>query len=118
MQFLVTNVLLLASLASVVTAQFGFFDQMFGNQQGQQQRQQPSQGGSQGNTHADAVACSAYLCPDSLACVGRPLECPCPNVEDIKCTVPDAQDVGSGTVVCVRGDGCAAVESLAHAYSK
>ncbi|KAF9226655.1 hypothetical protein BS17DRAFT_681266, partial [Gyrodon lividus] len=97
----------------VATAQFGFFDHMFGNNQGQQQRQQPAQKGSQWNTHADAVSCSSYLCPDSLACVARPLECPCPNVEDTKCIIPDSQDVGAATVVCVSGeDGCTAVERL------
>ncbi|KIJ70150.1 hypothetical protein HYDPIDRAFT_79223 [Hydnomerulius pinastri MD-312] len=120
MQFFAINFLLLASFSSVVTAQFGFFDHMFGNSQ-QQQRQQPgSHGGNfQWNMHADAVPCSSYLCPDSLACVGQPSECPCPNVEDTKCVIPDAQDAGAGTVVCVRGEGgCAAVERLSHAYSK
>ncbi|KAG8218680.1 hypothetical protein J3R82DRAFT_4347 [Butyriboletus roseoflavus] len=111
---------------------------MFGNQnhQGQQQRQQqPPQGGSQWTAHADAgscgllvrlmrhlcsvaVPCSLYLCPDSLVCVARPSECPCPREEDVKCIVPDAEDEEGGTVVCVRGaSGCGAVERLARAHS-
>lgn len=134
MKFPATNAILLASLSSVVTAQFGFFDHMFGNHQGQQQtQQQPQHGGSQWTAHADtgscglsvgltrhlcsfAVPCGLYLCPDSLVCVTRPSECPCPREEDIKCVIPDAEDEENGTVVCARGaSGCGAVERLAHA---
>ncbi|KAN0097416.1 hypothetical protein V8E55_001862 [Tylopilus felleus] len=115
MRFPITSAILLASVSHVVTAQFGFFDHMFGNHQGQQQRQQPPKNpGSQWTAHAEAVSCSSYLCPDSLVCVDRPSECPCPREEDIKCIVPDAEDTETGTVVCVRGmNGCAVVERLA-----
>ncbi|KAF9247392.1 hypothetical protein BU15DRAFT_39234 [Melanogaster broomeanus] len=120
MQLFATNVLLLASWSTVVTAQFGFFDQMFGNvnNQGQQQSQQPAPGGADAGPYSNhsLVSCSSYLCPDSLVCVGQPSECPCPNVEDTKCIIPDTQDAGAATVVCVRGaGGCTAVERLAHA---
>ncbi|KAH0839967.1 hypothetical protein J3R83DRAFT_923 [Lanmaoa asiatica] len=122
MRFLASNAILLASLSSVVTAQFGFFDHVFGNHQSQQQsQQQPPHDGSQWIVHAEAgqcgllvclmryscisaVPCSLYLCPDSLVCVARPSECPCLREEDIKCIVPDAEDVEAGTVVvCKRG---------------
>ncbi|KAF8557051.1 hypothetical protein OG21DRAFT_1505885 [Imleria badia] len=132
---IITSVILFASLSSVVTAQFGFFDHMFGAHQGQQQRQQqPPHAGSQWTAHAEAgscgllaclmrhscsstVSCSSYLCPDSLVCVARPSECPCPREEDIKCIVPDAEDTEAGRVVCVSGaSGCADVERLARAH--
>jgi len=55
MRFPVTNAILLASLSSTVTAQFGFFNNMFGDHQGQQQRQQQTpHAGSQWTTHAEA----------------------------------------------------------------
>lgn len=132
----IISFLLFSLWSSPVTAQFGFFDHIFGNQQ-QQWQQRPSPGQSQHNVHADSggfqmpfyhrqtyartvtVPCSAYLCPDSLICVAHPAECPCPYVEDIKCTIPHPQDgSAAATVVCVRGaEGCSAVERLATAYS-
>lgn len=59
------------------------------------------------------VPCSSYLCPDTLVCVAQPSDCPCPDVQDVKCLIPDAQDHGASTVVCVRGqDECAQVQRL------
>ncbi|KAF8138508.1 hypothetical protein EV363DRAFT_1314105 [Boletus edulis] len=110
MRFPITSAILFASLSSVATAQFGFFDQMFGNHQGQQQQPQPH-ASSQWTTQAEAVPCSLYLCPDSLVCVSQPSECPCPREVDIKCIIPDAEDTKAGTVVCL-------VERFANAYSK
>ncbi|KAH7887572.1 hypothetical protein F5I97DRAFT_1861369 [Phlebopus sp. FC_14] len=120
MRLLATSIVVLATFTSIVTAQFGFFDHMFGNPQ-QHQRQSPGSnpGNSQWSMQADSVACSSYLCPDSLVCVAQPFECPCPNVEDVKCTISDAQDRGTATVVCVRGkEQCATVERLARSYSE
>ncbi|ETW83704.1 hypothetical protein HETIRDRAFT_47650 [Heterobasidion irregulare TC 32-1] len=100
----------------MASAQFQFFDGMFG--QRQQQQQQPS-GASQWATHADSTSCSEYLCPATLACVTRPEECPCPHVQDVKCVVPDDQDRDHGTVLCVRGGSdCAAVEQLGKKFTK
>ncbi|KDQ64335.1 hypothetical protein JAAARDRAFT_187678 [Jaapia argillacea MUCL 33604] len=111
------HLLLLLTLLAVsllASAQFQFFEQMFGHGQQQQQQQRPS-GASQWAAHADAVPCSQYLCPTSLLCVPNPTECPCPSVEDVKCLVPDAQVKGGATVLCVRGiNGCADVEKLAR----
>ncbi|KAH7930706.1 hypothetical protein BV22DRAFT_48035 [Leucogyrophana mollusca] len=112
-------------LIPLAHAQFGFFEHMFGHHdhdQGhehyQQQQQRGSPGSSQWQVHAEAVSCSQYLCPDTLTCVSRPGECPCPNVEDIKCTIPDAQDKEDLTVVCTRGEGeCAAVKRLMYSHS-
>lgn len=127
---------------SLVFAQFGFFEQMFGGHQQQQQR--PAGGMGQWQAHSEAgmssrcscfsldeavspkwngnvlischtVECSNYLCPDTLVCVSQPSDCPCPDVQDVKCLIPDAQDQGASTVVCVRGqDECADVLRLSQ----
>jgi hypothetical protein len=66
-----------------------------------------------------AVSCSEYLCQDTLVCVSKPIDCPCPNVQDIKCVVPDAQDGSSGTRLCIRGGtDCAQIEKLAKKFSQ
>ncbi|KII94928.1 hypothetical protein PLICRDRAFT_128275 [Plicaturopsis crispa FD-325 SS-3] len=109
-----TLLLLLAfSFVSLVSAQFNFFEQMFHHQGQQQQQQHQPSGSSQWAAHADQVQCSQYLCPTTLACVPKPVDCGCPSVEDIKCVVPDGDDDDAGTVLCVRGKGeCKAVERL------
>lgn len=60
------------------------------------------------------VSCSSYLCPETLDCVARPIDCPCPSPEDIKCLIPDTEgDVDDATVVCTRGQkDCIEVEML------
>ncbi|KAI0832581.1 hypothetical protein BC628DRAFT_330766 [Trametes gibbosa] len=97
-----TFILCLIFHCTAVFAQFGFFEQMFGGQQ-QQQQHRPAGGMGQWQAHSEAVPCSNYLCPDTLVCVTLPSDCPCPDVQDVKCLVPDAQDKGASTVVCVRG---------------
>ncbi|KAG2152439.1 hypothetical protein BD769DRAFT_1342010 [Suillus cothurnatus] len=116
-------ILLLAASLPLASAQFNFFDQMFGHSQQQQQQQQQQQRGSapSGNSqwvaHSEALPCSQYLCPSTLACVKRPADCPCPNAEDIKCTIPDAVDAEAATVVCVRGmEECTPVDRLMRSY--
>ncbi|EMD40916.1 hypothetical protein CERSUDRAFT_80572 [Gelatoporia subvermispora B] len=97
-------------------AQFQFFEQMFGQGQ-QQQRQRPSgsAGASQWSMQSESVPCSQYLCPDTLVCVEEPALCPCPDVQDVRCLVPDAEDTRAAAVLCVRGaKGCADVERLAR----
>ncbi|KAG1755489.1 hypothetical protein EDB19DRAFT_410149 [Suillus lakei] len=116
-------ILLLVASLPLASAQFNFFDQMFGHSQQQQQQQQQQRGpGSSGDSqwmaHSEVLSCSQYLCPSTLTCVKRPADCPCPNAEDIKCTVPDAVDTEAATVVCVRGvEECAPVERLTRSYS-
>ncbi|KAJ3808491.1 hypothetical protein F5876DRAFT_45899 [Lentinula aff. lateritia] len=107
------SVLLLAFFwaISFVAAQFSFFDQMFSHQHPHQQQQPPS-GGSQWASNIESVSCSRYLCP-TLDCVATPHDCPCPDQEDVKCIIPDADDKTVGTVVCARGpDACLSVERL------
>ncbi|KAJ7490363.1 hypothetical protein B0H11DRAFT_2010232 [Mycena galericulata] len=96
----------------LVAAQFQFFDGMFGQQR---QQQQHHSGASQWAAHLESVSCSQYLCPTTLDCVGSPVDCPCPDPEDIKCMVPDADEKDGATVVCVRGSNeCREVERLAR----
>ncbi|THV08341.1 hypothetical protein K435DRAFT_771872, partial [Dendrothele bispora CBS 962.96] len=84
---------------------------MFRQQQHHQQQQHS--GASQWAAHIESVQCSQYLCPTTLECVKRPSQCPCPEVEDIKCVIPDNEDPESATVICVRGkDECEQVERL------
>ena len=65
------------------------------------------------------VSCSDYLCQDSLVCVQRPMDCPCPVVQDVKCIVPDAQEPGSGTRLCIRGaTDCSQVEKQVTKFAK
>lgn len=77
--------LIIAVLASTSSA--FIFDFNRGGQQQQQQQQQAS--------YEDVVlnnACSKYLCPDTLACVSGPEECPCPFPKSqLRCTLPDGQ---------------------------
>jgi len=97
----------------LVAAQFPFFGGMFGHQQ--QQPQQPS--GSQWLAFAESISCTNYLCPETMQCVEKPVDCPCPNVEDVKCIVSDAVDK-EGTVICVRGGiDCSQVEKLAGKFA-
>ncbi|KAJ6515668.1 hypothetical protein C8R45DRAFT_811005 [Mycena sanguinolenta] len=101
-------VVFLFLVAQLVSAQFQFFDNMFG----QQRQQQPPSGAAQWAAHLDSIACSDYLCPATLDCVGSPVDCPCPDAEDIKCIIPDSEEK-DGTVVCVRGNNeCRQVEAL------
>ncbi|KAF8524635.1 hypothetical protein BU17DRAFT_42788 [Hysterangium stoloniferum] len=105
-------VLFLLTLLPIVSAQFGFFEQIFHGHNGHQQQQRT--GGNAWAGQSEAVSCSQYLCPKTLDCVDTPSACPCPFPEDIKCIVPDAQDKAFATVFCVRGESeCAQVEKLA-----
>ncbi|KAJ3722521.1 hypothetical protein EV361DRAFT_803135 [Lentinula raphanica] len=116
MQKICTVFLALFWALSFASAQFSFFDQMFGHHGQQQQRQQQQQqsGGShsQWASSVDSVSCSQYLCP-TFDCVATPHDCPCPDQEDVKCIIPDADDKRVGTVICTRGpEACLAVEQL------
>ncbi|PCH41462.1 hypothetical protein WOLCODRAFT_100598 [Wolfiporia cocos MD-104 SS10] len=104
---------------SVAYAQFNFFEQMFGHGNQQQQYQQPrshsSSGAGQWVAQSDSVSCAQYLCPATLVCVANPSDCPCPDVQDVKCLIPDAEDKNSATVVCARGSaGCDDVRRLSR----
>lgn len=77
-----------------------FFDQFF---QQQQQQGQHRRGG--GDVAYDErfyrKECQGYICPDTLSCVKRPVDCPCPFPDSqIKCTIPGSKK-GSDTYVCI-----------------
>ncbi|KAK7713221.1 Long chronological lifespan protein 2 [Diaporthe eres] len=82
-QFLLS---LLFALLGTVSAQFNFFEQMFGGQQG--------------------AHCENYLCPDTLACVHFPHHCPCawPSHED-------KFELADGQRICVSKGGFKAGEA-------
>jgi len=52
-----------------------------------------------------AAQCHTYLCPDTLACVDGPEDCPCPFAEQVRCML-------DGTRVCVQHDDCTHVHAL------
>ncbi|KAJ3799217.1 hypothetical protein GGU11DRAFT_679940 [Lentinula aff. detonsa] len=114
MQKICTAFLAILWAISLAAAQFSFFDQMFGHHEHPHQQQQPPSGGShsQWAANIDSVSCSQYLCP-TFDCVATPHDCPCPDQEDVKCIIPDADEKNVGTVICARGpDVCLSVERL------
>ncbi|EFI27676.1 hypothetical protein CC1G_14601 [Coprinopsis cinerea okayama7 len=100
------------TLFGLAAAQFQFFNDFFGGQQHHQQQQRT--GASQYAAFSENVPCSHYLCPGTMDCVERPRDCPCPDVQDVKCLIPDMDsDDDEATVVCVRGGtDCSTVEKL------
>ncbi|GLB34005.1 putative long chronological lifespan protein 2 [Lyophyllum shimeji] len=99
---------------SMVSANFDFFGNMFGGQQHHQQQQQQRSGASHWAAQVENVPCSQYLCPATLDCVARPVDCPCPDVQDVKCTIPDSGNSDDATVVCVRGQNECAEDEREH----
>ncbi|ODV88633.1 hypothetical protein CANCADRAFT_3278 [Tortispora caseinolytica NRRL Y-17796] len=77
------RVLLLAGLAY---AQFGDFFGFGGNRQ-------PSKKAASHDIYLNLnkdLECTKYLCPDSFACVDKPIDCPCSFPEsEVKCILPD-----------------------------
>ncbi len=68
--------LVLLALASAVSAQFGFFDQMFsggGQQQHHQQAQNVPSDSSAYRTQYGRSHCDKYLCPDTLGWFAPPV---------------------------------------------
>jgi hypothetical protein len=125
--------LVVFTLFGLSAAQFQqFFGDFFGQQQQHHHQQQQRSGASQYAAFTEngtpippvpllylslisvTVGCSQYLCPATLDCVAHPAHCPCPDVQDVKCIIPDADgDEGEGTVVCVRGGtDCSQLERL------
>ncbi|SPQ24969.1 40ede440-0735-4183-b084-ca33ad43cab8 [Thermothielavioides terrestris] len=103
--------LLLLALTSAVSAQFGFFDQMFGGGGGSQQhhRQQPQNVPSDSSVYRANYArshCDKYLCPDTLACVHFPHHCPCPWPSH-----EDKFELAEGQRICVSKGGFKAGEA-------
>ncbi|KAI0155489.1 hypothetical protein BJ166DRAFT_530634 [Pestalotiopsis sp. NC0098] len=104
-----TILVVLAAFLSTATAQFGFFDQMFGGG-GQQQRQQPQNVPSDSSVYRqnfDSFTCDNYLCPDTLACVHFPHHCPCPFPAN-----EDKIETADGHRLCVSKGGFKAGEAM------
>lgn len=98
------------SFLSLVSAQFQFFDNFFGQQQ-QQQQQQPQAPPRGVDWYSDRVLethCDSgnYLCPGTLDCVARPVDCPCPD-DLVKCVVGESR-------ICIsrseKEQGCGLVD--------
>ncbi|KAG5982468.1 Long chronological lifespan protein 2 [Claviceps digitariae] len=100
----------LLSLFSLATAQFGFFDQMFGGHDGghshhhhHHHHQQPQNNPSDASHYQgqfEQSICDKYLCPDTLACVHFPHHCPCAwDAHEEKF------ELGEGKRVCISSGG-------------
>ncbi|OAA37609.1 hypothetical protein BBO_07639 [Beauveria brongniartii RCEF 3172] len=93
------------SLLSLASAQFAFFDQMFGQQEqhhGQHHHQQQNNPSDASQYHAryEGSVCDKYLCPDSLACVHFPHHCPC-----IWDKHEEKFEIGEGKRLCISRGG-------------
>lgn len=89
-----------------------FFQNFF---QGAQMFQQPQEAEAQHvgdaswfRDRVQAARCPTYLCPDTLACVDDPEDCPCPFAEQVRCMI-------DGTRVCVQHTNCDQVRALYEA---
>ncbi|KAH3901943.1 Lcl2p SCDLUD_001728 [Saccharomycodes ludwigii] len=83
--------LLILGLLSLLPFTSAFFEEFFQqgffqHQQNHQQKQQVSHEESVLNNNE----CSKYLCPETKACVDKPIDCPCPYpASQLKCILPD-----------------------------
>ncbi|KAK8135611.1 Long chronological lifespan protein 2 [Apiospora sp. TS-2023a] len=104
------SMLLLALFSATASAQFGFFDQMFGGggarQQQQRQQQNVPSDSSLYQQNYDNYPCENYLCPDTLACVHFPHHCPCAFPAN-----EDKFETGDGHRLCVSKGGFKAGEA-------
>lgn len=89
-----------------------FFQNFFQGAHMFQQRQEPEAqhvgDASWFRDRVQAAQCRTYLCPDTLACVDEPEDCPCPFAEQVRCML-------DGTRVCVQHSSCDQVHALYRA---
>ncbi|PWN98840.1 hypothetical protein FA09DRAFT_359997 [Tilletiopsis washingtonensis] len=115
--------LLLVAVCLLQTARADFFQHFFQHGAAQQEQEAPPAGdASWFHARVQAAQCGRYLCPDTLACVGRPAECPCPFPQQIRCPYPDvaagAQTaLSAGGSFCVQAADCSGVDALRKAPS-
>ncbi|GME67545.1 unnamed protein product [Ambrosiozyma monospora] len=70
------------------SVQADFFNNFFGQQQQRQQQQQREKFDYQRLQLKSK--CNNYLCPETFACVDKPVDCPCPFPDSqTKCLLPD-----------------------------
>lgn len=102
------SICLLTFLYSV-NAQFQFFDNFFGQQHQQHQEARAPPRGSDWyaeqvlETHCDS---GNYLCPETLDCVSKPVDCPC-ALDLVRCVI------GNKRICVSRSEGqmdCALVD--------
>ncbi|CEP63235.1 Lcl2p LALA0_S07e05534g [Lachancea lanzarotensis] len=75
--------------ALLLTSVSAFFFDFGGQQQHQQQQQHPPISYEDQVLNSD---CGEYLCPDTLACVKRAEDCPCPFPRSqLRCALPEGQ---------------------------
>ncbi|ORY78995.1 hypothetical protein BCR37DRAFT_100223 [Protomyces lactucae-debilis] len=105
--------LITALFITAASAQFQFFDSMFGGHghPQQQQHQKPVRGPDWYNGLALNTECDegAYLCPGTMDCVEKPGQCPCPH-DLARCEV-GAQRVCVSKQAGVK-DVCAAIKGF------
>ncbi|GAA5964403.1 hypothetical protein JCM3765_006405 [Sporobolomyces pararoseus] len=93
----------LAVSICLISPSSAFFEHLFNQQQAhhQQQQQAPS---IKWEDQFSNIQCPTYLCPESLVCVDKPKDCPCPYSDyDKKCLIPGGGDAGKeDTFVCAR----------------
>ncbi|WFD26215.1 Long chronological lifespan protein 2 [Malassezia nana] len=80
-----------------------FFQHFFQGGQMFQQYQEPEEqhvgDASWFRERVAAAQCNHYLCPDTLACVDGPENCPCPFAEQVHCML-------GGARLCVQQKHC------------
>lgn len=102
MQLRAVVVLVATLFVTSASAQFGFFDQMFGGQQQQQQQQQQNVRSDAGwyKAQYENAHCDKYLCPGTLSCVHFPHHCPCAWG-----ATEDKVELGDGIAICASKGG-------------
>ncbi|KAI8074013.1 hypothetical protein BC940DRAFT_315596 [Gongronella butleri] len=94
-----TSLLVAVLVALVVQVTCFEFKNIFSNQGTGPQQHHFGQKIPKSRAKAPEQVCQdGYLCAKSKKCVSKPIDCPCPNVSDIKCRL------GSDWYVCIRGD--------------
>lgn len=76
--------LILGTTLAMLSVQADIFHDIFGQHMGQEQESFDYQ-----RQQLDSD-CNKYLCPESFACVSKPIDCPCPFPDSQqKCVLPD-----------------------------
>ncbi|KAF1962564.1 hypothetical protein CC80DRAFT_589069 [Byssothecium circinans] len=109
MEFQILFLVALGFFTFTATAQFGFFDQMFGGGGAHQQQQQQNVRSDSAwyQQQYESAHCDRYLCPGTLSCVHFPHHCPCAWE-----TVEDKAEIAEGISICASKGGYKEGETL------